>query len=44
MPRTKKFTPGELMQMAIEESRLSIPEHKEKTDPLVGAIYRDSRR
>ena len=34
----KKYTPLELMKMAIEESHLSIPEHKDKTDPLVGAI------
>ncbi len=34
----KKHSPEELMQMAIEESRLSIPEHTDKTDPLVGAI------
>lgn len=38
MPRKKKYTPKELMQMAIEESRLSIPEHADKTDPLVGVI------
>ena len=35
---TKQRNPQELMQMAIKESRLSIPEHKDKTDPLVGAI------
>jgi len=34
----KKYTTFELMQMAIEESHLSIPEHTDKTDPLVGAI------
>ena len=34
----KKYSPEELMRMAIEESRLSIPEHSEKPDPLVGAI------
>ncbi|MFN8319202.1 MAG: ATP-binding protein [Saprospiraceae bacterium] len=34
----KKYTPLELMQMAIDESHLSIPEHTDKTDPLVGAI------
>ncbi len=34
----KKYTPLELMQMAIKESHLSIPEHTDKTDPLVGAI------
>lgn len=38
MPRKKKYTPAELMQMAIEEGRRSIPEHTDKTDPLVGAI------
>lgn len=35
---TKRFTPFELMKMAIEESHLSVPEHQDKTDPLVGAI------
>jgi ATP-dependent DNA helicase RecG len=34
----KKYTPLELMNMAIEESRKSIPEHDDKTDPLVGAL------
>ncbi len=34
----KKFSPYELMQMAIAESHLSIPEHTHKTDPKVGAI------
>ncbi len=34
----KRYSPEELMRMAIEESRHSIPEHTEKTDPLVGAI------
>ncbi len=34
----KKYTPRELMEMAIEESHNSIPEHTDKTDPLVGAI------
>lgn len=33
-----KYTPRELMELAIEESHLSIPEHTDKTDPLVGAI------
>jgi ATP-dependent DNA helicase RecG len=37
MPK-KKYTPEELMKMAIEESHLSVPEHEDKTDPLVGAI------
>ena len=34
----KKYTPLEIMKMAIEESHRSIGEHKDKTDPLVGAI------
>jgi ATP-dependent DNA helicase RecG len=34
----KKYTPAELMAMAIEESHNSLPEHSDKTDPLVGAI------
>jgi ATP-dependent DNA helicase RecG len=34
----KKYAPLELMKMAIEESHKSIPEHTDKTDPLVGAI------
>jgi ATP-dependent DNA helicase RecG len=34
----KKYTPVALMQMAIDESHLSIPEHSDKTDLLVGAI------
>lgn len=34
----KKYTPEELMQLAIEESYKSIPEHDDKADPLVGAI------
>lgn len=34
----KKYSPEELMQKAIKESRLSIPEHTDKTDPMVGAI------
>jgi ATP-dependent DNA helicase RecG len=38
MPRKKKFTPDELMQMAVEESHLSIHDHTDKTDPFVGAI------
>jgi len=38
MPRTKKYSPEELMQLAIQEGRRSIPEHTDKTDPLVGAI------
>ncbi len=39
MPTKKnRFTPDELMQMAVEESRLSIYDHADKTDPLVGAL------
>lgn len=38
MPRKKKYLPDEIMQMAVEESRLSIHDHTHKTDPLVGAI------
>lgn len=34
----KKFTPKELMELAYQESLLSISEHKEKPDPMVGAI------
>ncbi len=34
----KFYTPRELMELAIEESHNSIPEHTDKTDPLVGAI------
>lgn len=34
----KKYSPRELMELAIEESHKSIPEHTDKTDPLVGAI------
>lgn len=33
-----KYTPRQLMELAVEESHLSIPEHTDKTDPLVGAI------
>lgn len=33
-----KYSPRELMELAIEESHKSIPEHTDKTDPLVGAI------
>jgi ATP-dependent DNA helicase RecG len=38
MPRKKKLTPEELMQMAIEESRSSIHDHSDRMDRLVGAI------
>lgn len=34
----KKYTPDELMKLAIEESLKSVPEHTDKADPLVGAI------
>jgi ATP-dependent DNA helicase RecG len=34
----KKYSPEELMKLAIEESFKSIPEHTDKADPLVGAI------
>ncbi len=34
----KKYTPEDLMQLSIEESLKSIPEHTDKADPLVGAI------
>jgi len=34
----KKYTVRELMELAIEESHKSVPEHTDKTDPLVGAI------
>jgi len=36
--KKKKCTPDELMELAIEESFNSIPEHTDKADPLVGAI------
>ncbi|MCW3075104.1 MAG: hypothetical protein JWP69_2173 [Flaviaesturariibacter sp.] len=32
------YSPEELMREAIKEARKSIPEHADKTDPLVGAI------
>jgi ATP-dependent DNA helicase RecG len=38
MPRRKKYSPRELMEMSIEIMRLSKPEHTNKTDPKVGAI------
>lgn len=34
----KIYSPRELMELAIQESHKSIPEHTDKTDPLVGAI------
>lgn len=37
MPK-KKYTPEELMKLSIEESLKSVPEHKDKADPFVGAI------
>lgn len=36
--KQKKYTPEELMEMAYQESLLSINEHDHKPDPLVGAI------
>ncbi len=36
--KRKKYTPKELMEMAFQESLLSIHEHDHKPDPLVGAI------
>ncbi|HOT15699.1 MAG TPA: hypothetical protein PK252_13150, partial [Bacteroidales bacterium] len=33
-----KYSTRELIELAIEESHKSIPEHTDKTDPLVGAI------
>ena len=33
-----KHSPDELMRLAIDESYNSVPEHKDKADPLVGAI------
>ena len=36
--KKKKCTPDELMKLAIDVSLDSIPEHIDKTDPLVGAI------
>jgi ATP-dependent DNA helicase RecG len=39
----KKFTPREVMEMVLEEARLSMPEHTEKADPLVGAILTTSQ-
>lgn len=38
MAKKTKFTPEELMKLAIEESLKSVPEHIDKADPLVGAI------
>jgi len=36
--KKKKYSPEELMEMAYQESLLSIHEHDHKPDPLVGAI------
>ena len=38
MVASKKYSPIELMKLAIEESHNSISEHTDKTDPFVGAI------
>ena len=37
----KKYSIKELMEIAIEEGNKSIPEHTDKTDPMVGAIITD---
>jgi len=34
----RKYSPRELMELAVEEGELSIPEHNDKEDPFVGAI------
>ena len=34
----RKYTPHELMELAVEEGEHSIPEHNDKEDPFVGAI------
>ena len=36
--KRKKYTPEELMEMAYQESLLSIHNHDNKPDPVVGAI------
>lgn len=36
--KRKKYTPEELMEMAYQESLLSVHDHDDKPDPLVGAI------
>ncbi|MCX6143075.1 MAG: deaminase [Ignavibacteriales bacterium] len=36
--RKKRFTPRQLMELAVQEGERSIPEHGEKEDPFVGAI------
>ncbi len=36
--KKKKYASEELMEMAYQESMLSIHEHDDKPDPLVGAI------
>jgi ATP-dependent DNA helicase RecG len=33
-----KYNPRELMELAVEEMRKSIPKHTDRTDPLVGAV------
>jgi ATP-dependent DNA helicase RecG len=35
---TKKYTPRQLMELAVIEGENSIPEHHRKEDPFVGAI------
>ncbi|RLD54532.1 MAG: hypothetical protein DRJ05_14465 [Bacteroidetes bacterium] len=34
----KKYTPRALMEIAIKEMHKSVPEHRDRTDPLVGAV------
>jgi len=34
----KKYTPRQLMELAVREMYDSIPEHKDRTDPKVGAV------
>jgi ATP-dependent DNA helicase RecG len=36
--KRKIHTPRQIMEMVLEEARLSIPDHTEKNDPFVGAI------
>jgi ATP-dependent DNA helicase RecG len=36
--RIRKYTPRELMELAVAEGERSIPEHNDKEDPFVGAI------
>ncbi len=36
--RNKKYSPRELMELAVAEGERSLPEHNDKEDPFVGAI------